>query len=83
MPFFCQCPHYTGEGCEGVRSSPVLRAMPDFAGDHCRAQRPFRAIVGRLDPKVRQKTQQVATVVMPAQFIEQPLIIGISQAAVA
>ena len=74
-PLFRQRAHHTGEGRKGVCAAPVFRALRHFAGDHRRAQRPLRAIVGRLDPRVCQEAHQVATVVMPAQFIEQPLIV--------
>jgi hypothetical protein len=83
---FCQRPHHAGERCKGVRSSPGFRAVRDFASDHCRAQRPLRPIVGRLHPRVYrvyQEAQQVTPVVMPPQFIEQPLIVHIFQPPVA
>jgi hypothetical protein len=47
----------------GLSPSSILRAVRHFAGNHRRAQRPFRAIVGRLDPRVCQETQEVAPIV--------------------
>jgi hypothetical protein len=79
----CQPPHRTSDGCGGLRTPPVSRGLRDFAGDHCREQRPLGAIVGRLDPWVCQEAQQVARIMMPAEFGEQPLIVRILQVPVA
>jgi hypothetical protein len=79
----CQRPHHAGKGHKGMRSSPVFRARRHFTGDYGGTERPLGAIVRRLDPRLGQKTEQAPTVMVPAEFIEQPLIVWIFQATVA
>ena len=74
--------HDTGKGGKGMSSSAIFGAVRHLAGDDRRAQGPFGPIVRRLDPRVHQETQHVAPVVMPAEFIEQPLVVPIFQPAV-
>jgi hypothetical protein len=54
---FCEGLHHTGEGRKGLRSSLVVRTVRDVAGDHGGAERPFRALVGRLHPRARREAQ--------------------------
>jgi hypothetical protein len=79
-PLFRQRAHHTGEGLKGVRAAIRFRARRHCAGDHGGAQRALRPMVGRFDPQVVQKALPVAPVVMPAECIEQPLMVGIAQA---
>ena len=80
---FRQRPYDAGEGGEGVSASVIFRALRHFAGDHRRAQRPLHAIVCWLDPWVGQKAEQAPTVMVPAELIEQPLVVWIFQVTVA
>ena len=80
---FPQRPNDTGEHGKGVSLTSALRALRHVPGGHRRMQRPFRPIIRRLDPRVCQEAHQVLAVMMPAEFIEQPLIGRILQAAVA
>jgi hypothetical protein len=80
---FCQRSQHARVGGKGLTAPLVFRTLRDLAGDDGRAQRPLDAVVGRLNPRIRQEAKQVAPVVMPAEFIEQPLIVWIFQATVA
>jgi hypothetical protein len=64
-------------------SGSGFRALRHVTGDHRRAQGPLRPIVRGLDARICEAPQQVAPVVMPAQFSEPPLMIPILPAAVA
>jgi hypothetical protein len=75
--------HDTGEGLKGMGAAAGFRALRHVAGDHRWAQRTLRPMVGRFDPRVYQEAPQVTAVVMAAEFVDQPLIVRITQAAVA
>jgi hypothetical protein len=68
---FHQRPDDIREGSKGLGAPLVFRAVRDLAGDDCRAQRPFRTLVGRLNPRLPQEAQYVAPVVMPAERKEE------------
>jgi len=74
--------HDTCESGEGMGTSAVFSAVRHLAGDDHQTQGSFRPIVGRLDSWLDQETQHVAPIVMPAQFIEQPLVVRAYQSVV-
>jgi hypothetical protein len=76
---FGQDPHDTCERLKSMGTCAVLGAVRHLAGDDCRAQGPFGPMIRRLDPRVGQEAEHGAPVTMPAQFIEQPLMVGIFQ----
>ena len=51
--------------------------------DHCRAERSLSTVVGRLNVRIVQKSQQVATIVVPAKFVLQPVAVRIRHRTVA
>lgn len=50
--------HHALEGREGVGSRVISRALGYLPGYHCRPQRPFGPIVGRLNSGVLKEPQQ-------------------------
>lgn len=79
---FGQSPHDTCERLKGMGTYAVLGAVRYLAGDDCPAQGPFGPTIRRLDPRVAQEAEHGAPVMMPARFIEQPLMVGIFQMTV-
>ena len=51
--------------------------MRNFTGDHCWPERPFGSIVGGLDGGVAEESQYLATIILPADTIQQSLVIGV------
>ena len=62
---------------KGVGAALIFRAVRNFAGDHGRAQGPLRPVVGRLDFRMVEKPQHVATIVLPADAIQQSLVVRV------
>ena len=65
-----------------IRVCPVgaLRAVGDLARNHAGTQGAFGAVVGRLgDLGLVKEAQQIATGVMPADLVEQALVVGVVQ----
>ena len=78
-----QSSDHAGEGGERIGATIVFRAVGYLPRDHCRAERSLSTVVGRLNTRIVQKTQQVAPVVMPAEFVLQPVVVRIRHRAVA
>ena len=78
-----QGPDHAGERRERIGALDALRAVRHLSRDHCRAERSLSTVVGRLDARIVQKTQQVAPVVVPAEFVLQPVVVRIRHRAVA
>ena len=74
---FCQGLHDTFEGLKGMRSWRIFRALRHLACDHGGAQDALSPIVRGLNARVLQEPQQIPTVVVPANTVEQPLIVRI------
>ena len=74
-PILCRGSNHAGEGSVGLCSPVVLGVLPAGPSNHHKPQRPFGTIVGRLHVGLLQEAQQVATVMMQADPIEQPLIV--------
>ena len=72
-----QRPDYTGERTERIRTIFVLRAVRHLARYHRPAQRSLSTVVGRLYAWIIQKTQQVATVIVPAKLVLKPPVVTI------
>ena len=72
-----QRPDYTGERTERIRTIFVLRAVRHLARYHRAAQRSLSTVVGRLYAWIIQKTQQVATVIVPAKLVLKPPVVTI------
>ena len=51
--------------------------------DHCLAQCSLSTVVGRRNARIVQEAQQVPTVVVPAQFVLQPIVVRIRHRTVA
>ena len=78
-----QSPDYTGERTESIRTIYVLRAVRYPSHYHRPAQRPLCTVVGRLYVWIIQKTQQIATVIMPAKFVLEPPVVSIRHPTVS
>ena len=76
---FRQGLHDTFEGGKRLRSWRIFRALRHLACDHGWAQDALGTIVGRLNARVLQKPQQIPTVMVLADAIEQALIVWIRQ----
>jgi len=72
-------PRHAGEGRKRLGAHLRLGALRDLAGNHGRPQRPLGAVVGRLDARVVEEAQQVAARMMPAQLVQQALVVGVGQ----
>ncbi len=70
---------HAGEGGERLSSGPRPGALGDLAGNHRWPQGAFGAIVGRLDAWIIKEAQQVAPLVVPAQLVQEALIVGVRQ----
>ena len=71
------------KGREGIRTTGVLRAVRYLPRDHCRAERSLSTVVGRLNAWIIQETQQVTPVIVPTEFVLQPLVVRIRHGTVA
>ena len=78
---FCQGLHDTFTGLKGMRSWPIFRALRHLARAHGGAQDALGPIVGGLDAQVRQAPQQIPMLMVPADVVEQPLMVRLRQAA--
>src|SRR3974377_2530092 len=72
-------PDHTTERPERLRPTARLGALRHLPRDDCRPQRPLPRIVRGRDRRIVQKPHQVATLVVPSQFVEQPLIVRVHQ----
>ncbi len=81
-PGLGQCPHHAGESRKGVSPPGGLRTLRHLAGNDRRTQRPLGPVVGGLNARIVQEAQQIAPVVVPPQFVEQPPVVGVLQGAV-
>ena len=80
---FHQGAYHAGERRMRVGSRGIFRALRHFAGNHGWPQDALRPVVRRLDPWILKEAEQVATIVVAANLIEQALIVGVRQTAVA
>src|ERR1700687_5476491 len=64
-----------GENFECTGSPLVFRAMRNLTAYHGRSQIPFGTIVGWLDSLLFQKPQHMASIVLRAHSVQQPLIV--------
>ena len=78
-----QGPDHAGERRERIGALDALRAVRHLPRDHCRAERSLSTVVGRLNTRIIQKAQQVAPVVVPAEFVLQPVVVRIRHRTVA
>src|SRR3974377_237818 len=76
---FQRRPDHTTERAERLRPTARLGALRPLPRDACRPQRPLPRIVRGRDRRIVQKPHQVATLVVPSQFVEQPLIVRVAQ----
>ena len=63
--------------------STLFEQCDTFRVDHCRAERSLSTVVGRLNVRIVQKSQQVATIVVPAKYVLQPVTVRIRHRSVA
>src|SRR5512134_1715812 len=80
---FHQGAYHAGEGRMCVGSRGIFRALRHLAGNHGRSQDPLGPIVRRFNLWVLEEAEQVAAVMVAADLIEQALIVGIGQTAIA
>ena len=80
---FHQGAYHAGERRMRVGSRGIFRALRHFAGNHSWPQDALRPVVRRFDPWVLKEAEQVVTIVVAANLIEQALIVGVRQTAVA
>ena len=66
-----QRPDYAGERRERMGALIGLH----LTRDHRPTERSLCAVVGRRDARIVQEAQQVPTVVVPAQFVLQPVVV--------
>ena len=66
-----------GERREGLSAWLILRTLRDLAGDDGRPQRALGAVIGRLDARVVEETQQVSVRVAPTQVLQEVLVAGV------
>ena len=76
---FQRRPDHTTERAERLRPTARLGALRHLPRDYCRPQRPLPRIVRGRDRGIVQKPHQVATLVVPSQFVEQPLIVRVAR----
>ena len=74
-----QCSQDAGEGGKSICCPGVLRSVGYLPGNHRRAQRPLSPVISRVDAWLLQETQQVAPVIVPAQFVLQSPVLRVCQ----
>ena len=75
-----QGPDYAGERTERIGAIFVLRAVRHLTRYHRPSQRSLSPVVGRLYAWIIQKTQQAATVIVPAKLVLQPPVVTVKLA---
>lgn len=69
---------HTDEGLESSSSAFVLRTVGDLSGDDRRTQGSFRPVVSGLDPGIVEEPQEIPSVVLSTDAIQQSLVIVIA-----
>ena len=69
--------NYGGESRKCVGAALRFGALRNFTGDHRWPECPFRSIVGGLNGRVVEESQDLASIILPADTIQQPLVIGV------
>ena len=69
--------NHGGESRKRVGAALRLGALRNFTGDHRWPECPFRSIVGGLDSRVEEESQDLASIVLPPDAIQQPLVIRV------
>jgi hypothetical protein len=64
-----------------LRSAVIFGILTGVAGNHDESQRPLGSVVGWLYLRLVQESQQVASVVMDADAIQEPLIFVVFEGA--
>jgi len=71
------------EGRKSVRATLVLGTLRNLTGDHGGPENAFGSIVGRLDPLRFQEPQEMTAIMLSSDSVKQPLIVVVSQDAIA
>jgi hypothetical protein len=70
---------HAGKRRERLRSPDRLRALRHVALDHPEPKPTLGSFIRRLDPRILEEPQQIASGVVPAELVQQPLVVGIHQ----
>jgi hypothetical protein len=73
---------HTDERLESPSSAFVLRTVGDLSGDNRWTQGSFRPVVSGLDPGIVEEPQEIPSVVLSTDAIQQSLVIVIAQNAI-
>ena len=68
--------NHRGESRKRVGAALSFGTLRNLTGDHRWPECPFRSIVGGLDSRVVEESQDPAAIVLPADAIQHPLVIG-------
>src|ERR1039457_5247580 len=66
-----------GESRKRVGAALRFGTLRNLTGDHRWPASPFRSIVGGLDSRVVEESQDLAAIILPADAIQQPLVIRV------
>ena len=69
---------HADERLESPGAAFVLRTVGDLSGDDCRTQSAFRPVVSGLDPGIVEEPQEIPSVVLSTDAIQQSLVIVIA-----
>ena len=64
------CLEHTDKGRESLGAALILGTVRDLASDDRRSKNPFRPVIGRFDSGLKQKPQQVASVVLTTDPVQ-------------
>ena len=69
--------NHRGESRKRVGAALRFGTLRNFTGDHRWPECPFRSIIGGLDGRIVEESQYPASIMLPADAVQQSLVIGV------